>query len=252
MLEVRGLHASINGTEILKGVDLTVSAGETHAIMGPNGSGKSTLAYVLAGRPGYEVTQGNVIFDGKDLMAMSIEDRARLGIFLSFQNPIEIPGVRLDHFLRAGYNEITKASGGEELDVLKFDRLIKEKVSVVDMDYAMTKRSVNEGFSGGERKRSEILQMTILEPRLALLDEIDSGLDIDALRDVAEAVNSCRSSDRALVIVTHYQRLLDYIIPDKVHVLVDGRFVAEGGKELALDIEAKGYDWLIEGVEASS
>ena len=251
MLEVHGLHAGVDGTEILTGVDLSVGPGETHAIMGPNGSGKSTLAYVLAGRPGYEVTQGTVTFEGKDLLAMPVEERARAGLFLSFQSPIEIPGVRLDHFLRAGYNEARKAADEPELDVLKFDRLIKEKVGLVDMDYALTKRSVNQGFSGGERKRNEVLQMAVLEPKLAILDEVDSGLDIDALREVAEAVNSLRAPDRALLLVTHYQRVLNYVVPDRVHVLADGRFVAEGGKELALEIEARGYDWLVEGASAS-
>ncbi len=251
MLEIRDLHAAVGGTEILKGVDLSVGAGETHAIMGPNGSGKSTLAYVLAGRPGYEVTRGTVTFNGEDLLALPVEGRARAGLFLSFQSPIEIPGVRLDHFLRAGYNEARKAVGEPELGVLKFDRLIKDKVGIVDMDYAFTKRFVNAGFSGGERKRNEVLQMAVLEPKLAVLDEVDSGLDIDALREVAEAVNSLRSPDRALVLVTHYQRILSYVVPDKVHVLAGGRFVAEGGKELALEIEANGYDGLIERAGAS-
>ena len=251
MLDIQGLHATVGGTEILKGVDLRVAAGETHAIMGPNGSGKSTLAYVLAGRPGYEVTQGTVTFDGKDMLAMPVEERARAGLFLSFQSPIEIPGVRLDHFLRAGYNETRKATGEAELDVLKFDRLIKEKVGVVNMDYAFTKRFVNQGFSGGERKRNEVLQMAVLEPKLAILDEVDSGLDVDALREVAEGINSLRSPDRALILVTHYQRVLSYVVPDRVHVLAGGRFVAEGGKELALEIEARGYDGLVGGTGAS-
>jgi Fe-S cluster assembly ATP-binding protein len=252
MLDIQGLHATVGGTEILKGVDLRVAAGETHAIMGPNGSGKSTLAYVLAGRPGYEVTQGTVTFDGKDMLAMPVEERARAGLFLSFQSPIEIPGVRLDHFLRAGYNETRKAAGEAEFDVLKFDRLIKEKVGVVNMDYAFTKRFVNQGFSGGERKRNEVLQMAVLEPKLAILDEVDSGLDVDALREVAEGINSLRSPDRALILVTHYQRVLSYVVPDRVHVLAGGRFVAEGGKELALEIESRGYDGLVGGTGASS
>jgi Fe-S cluster assembly ATP-binding protein len=251
MLDIQGLHATVGGTEILKGVDLRVAAGETHAIMGPNGSGKSTLAYVLAGRPGYEVTQGTVTFDGKDMLAMPVEERARAGLFLSFQSPIEIPGVRLDHFLRAGYNETRKAAGEAEFDVLKFDRLIKEKVGVVNMDYAFTKRFVNQGFSGGERKRNEVLQMAVLEPKLAILDEVDSGLDVDALREVAEGINSLRSPDRALILVTHYQRVLSYVVPDRVHVLAGGRFVAEGGKELALEIESRGYDGLVGGTGAS-
>ncbi len=252
MLEVRGLHATVNGAEILRGIDLSVAAGETHAIMGPNGSGKSTLAYVLAGRPGYEVMGGTVTFDGRDLLAMPVEERARAGVFLSFQHPIEIPGVRTDHFLRAGYNERRKADGETELDVLQFDRLLKQKVKVVEMDYRQTKRSVNEGFSGGERKRSEILQMAILEPRLAVLDEVDSGLDVDALRDVADAINSLRTPERSLVLVTHYERILNHVVPNKVHVLMDGRFVAEGGKEMALDIASRGYDWIAERAGVST
>ncbi|MBM3939348.1 MAG: Fe-S cluster assembly ATPase SufC [SAR202 cluster bacterium] len=246
LLEVRDLRASINGVEILKGIDLTVRAGEAHAVMGPNGSGKSTLAYVLAGHPNYEVTGGRVTFDGRDLLAMSTEERARASVFLSFQHPIEIPGVRMDHFLRAGYNELRKAHGEAELDPLKFDRLLRTKVKVVEMNTNMTKRSVNEGFSGGEKKRNEILQMAVMEPKLAILDEVDSGLDVDALRTVSSGINSLRTPDNAIIVVTHYQRLLNYIVPDHVHVLADGRIAASGGKELALKVEAEGYDWLAE------
>ncbi len=250
MLEIRDLHAEVNGVEILKGIDLRVDAGETHAIMGPNGSGKSTLAYVLAGRPGYEVTQGQALYEGEDLLAMPPEDRARKGLFLSFQHPIEIPGVRMDHFLRAGYNEVRKSRGEDEMDVLKFDRLIRNKVKVVEMDPALTKRSVNEGFSGGEKKRNEVLQMAVLEPRLRILDEIDSGLDVDALRSVARGIEELATPQTATIVVTHYQRLLSYLVPDFVHVLMAGRIVRSGGKELAQEIEAKGYDWLGAGAAA--
>ena len=244
LLEVKGLRASVAGVEILRGVDLVVNAGEVHAIMGPNGSGKSTLANVLAGHPQYTVTAGQAVFDGQDLLAMPPEARARAGFFLSFQHPVEISGVRIDHFLRAAFNEQRKARDEEEMDVLKFDRLIKTKVKVVDMEPALTKRAVNEGFSGGEKKRNEILQMATLEPKLAVLDEVDSGLDIDALRSVSRAINELRRPDNALVLVTHYQRVLDYVTPDHVHVLVDGVLAMSGGKELALEIEAKGYDWV--------
>ena len=244
MLEVRGLHAAVNGVEVLRGVDLTVLPGETHAIMGPNGSGKSTLAYVLCGKPGYEVTAGSASFLGQDLLTLPVEERARAGLFLSFQAPGEIHGVRTDHFLRAGYNEVRKARGEAEANVLDFDRLLKTKAKMLDVTERQTKRFVNEGFSGGERKRNEILQMAVLEPKLAILDEVDSGLDVDAMRGVAEAVNTLRTPERALLLVTHYHRVLAYIVPDKVHVLVNGRFAAEGGKEFALEIEAKGYDWL--------
>ena len=242
MLELRGLRAEVAGVEVLKGVDLTVRAGETHAIMGPNGSGKSTLAYVLAGRPGYEVTAGEAVFDGEDLLAMEPEERARKGVFLSFQHPIEIPGVRMDHFLRAGYNELMKSKGGEELDPLKFDRLIRAKVKVVDMDPALTKRSVNEGFSGGEKKRNEILQMAVLEPRLRILDEIDSGLDVDALREVSADIATLATPGCATVVITHYERLLSLLTPDYVHVLIGGRIARSGGSALAAEIESGGYD----------
>tara|TARA_B100000686_G_scaffold342465_1_gene421686 strand:+ start:1132 stop:1896 length:765 start_codon:yes stop_codon:yes gene_type:complete len=252
MLEIKNLHVSIHGIEILKGINLKVGSGETHAIMGPNGSGKSTLAYVLAGKPGYEITKGSVLFEGSDLSTMPVEDRSRAGIFLSFQNPIAIPGVRMDHFIRAGYNQLQKATGKQELDVLKFDKLIKEKAASLEIDYSMTKRFVNDGFSGGERKKNEVLQMAVLEPKLALLDEIDSGLDVDALREVATAVNNMRSQSRSLILVTHYQRLLDHIAPDYVHVLSEGVFIAQGGSQLAKDVELHGYDWLINrGIESS-
>ncbi|MEX2598552.1 MAG: Fe-S cluster assembly ATPase SufC [Dehalococcoidia bacterium] len=252
MLEIRNLHATVDGKEILKGIDLVVNPGETHAVMGPNGSGKSTLAYVLAGRGGYTVTQGSVLFEGEDLLAMEPEDRARKGVFLSFQHPIEIPGVRMDHFLRAGYNEIRKSRGEEEMDVLKFDRLIRNKVKMVEMEAALTKRSVNEGFSGGEKKRNEILQMAVLEPKLRILDEIDSGLDVDALRSVSRGINELSGPETATIVVTHYQRLLDHLVPDQVHVLMDGRIVRSGGKELAHEVEAKGYDWLASGAASGT
>ena len=242
MLEIRDLHASVNDTPILRGVNLTVQPGEVHAVMGPNGSGKSTLAFVLAGRPGYEATQGSVLYEGQDLLEMLPEDRARAGLFLSFQHPVEVPGVRLDQFLRAGFNAVNKSRGLEELDPLKFDRLLRRRVKSVDVDPQMTRRSVNEGFSGGEKKRNEVLQMAVLEPKLAILDEPDSGLDVDALRSVAQSINGLRTSENALLLVTHYQRILNYVVPDRVHVLVNGRIVKSGGKELALEIEANGYD----------
>ena len=247
MLEVRDLHAEVNGVEILKGVDLSVGADETHAIMGPNGSGKSTLAYVLAGRPGYEVTEGSVTFDGEDLLALPAEERARRGLFLSFQHPVEIPGVRMDHFLRAGYNELRKSAGEEQLDPLKFDRLIRSKAKVVEMEPAMTKRAVNEGFSGGEKKRNEVLQMAVLEPRLRILDEIDSGLDVDALREVARGITDLSAPGTSTVLVTHYDRVLSYLEPDHVHVLIDGRIARSGGRALAKEIEERGYDWIEAG-----
>ena len=242
MLEIRGLHASVNDTPILRGVDLTVHAGEVHAVMGPNGSGKSTLAFVLAGRPGYEVTRGTAIYQGEDLLEMAPEGRARAGLFLSFQHPVEVPGVRLDQFLRAGFNALNKSKGLEELDPLKFDRLLRRRVKTVKVDPQMTRRSVNEGFSGGEKKRNEVLQMAVLEPTLAILDEPDSGLDVDALRSVAQSINGLRTPENALLLVTHYQRILNYVVPDRVHVLINGRIVKSGGKELALDIEENGYD----------
>ncbi len=241
MLEIRNLHAGVGGKEILRGVDLTIRAGEVHAIMGPNGSGKSTLAQVLAGRDDYKVTQGEVLFEGNDLLAMAPEDRAREGIFLAFQYPVEIPGLGNSYFLKAAINAIRKHRGLEELDAMDFLALIKQKLKLLDMDQALLNRPVNEGFSGGEKKRNEIFQMAVLEPKLAILDETDSGLDIDALRIVADGVNAMRNKDRAILVVTHYQRLLNYIVPDTVHVLVDGRIVRSGGKELALELEAKGY-----------
>ena len=244
MLEIKNLHAAIGEKEILRGIDLTVNAGEIHAVMGPNGSGKSTLAQVLAGHPGYEVTEGEVLYDGRNLLEMDPEVRAQEGIFLAFQYPIEIPGVTNAYFLRSAFNEIRKAKGMEELDPLEFLDLMEEKVKLVDMDPAMMNRSVNTGFSGGEKKRNEILQMAVLEPRLAILDETDSGLDIDALKVVAHGVNALRRPDNATIVVTHYQRLLNYIVPDYVHVLANGRIVKSGGKELALELEEKGYDWI--------
>ena len=244
MLDIQNLHASVGGNEILRGVNLSVPAGEVHAIMGPNGSGKSTLAHVLAGRPGYEVTKGEVRYKGKDLLAMSPEERAREGVFLAFQYPVEISGVSNVYFLKAAANAIRKHRGQPELDAIDFLALVKEKAKVVAIDESLIKRPVNEGFSGGEKKRNEIFQMAVLDPALAILDETDSGLDIDALRIVAAGVNQLRSPERAMVLVTHYQRLLDYIVPDVVHVLLDGRIVRSGGKDLALELEKKGYEWL--------
>jgi Fe-S cluster assembly ATP-binding protein len=244
MLEIRNLHAAIDGNEILKGINLTVKKGEIHAIMGPNGSGKSTLAKVLAGHPQYEVTAGEVIYEGKNLLELPPDERARAGVFMAFQYPIEVPGVSNAQFLRLAYNEKRKHLGEEELDPLEFKDLLKEKAKVVEMDASFMTRSVNEGFSGGEKKRNEILQMAVLEPKLAVLDETDSGLDIDALRVVASGVNKLLTPDNAIIVVTHYQRLLNYIVPDYVHVLSAGRIAREGGKELALELEAKGYDWI--------
>jgi Fe-S cluster assembly ATP-binding protein len=244
ILEIENLHASANGVAILHGLSLTVNAGEVHAIMGPNGSGKSTLAHVLAGRPGYVATQGRVLYKGKDLLALSPEERAREGVFLAFQYPVEISGVSNVYFLKAALNAIRKHRGQPELDAMDFLALVKEKAKVVDIDDALVKRPVNEGFSGGEKKRNEIFQMAILDPALAILDETDSGLDIDALRTVAAGVNQLKSPQRAMILVTHYQRLLNYIVPDRVHVLLEGRIVKSGGKELALELEAKGYDWV--------
>src|SRR6185503_5267561 len=237
MLEIRNLHAAIDGNEILKGINLTVRKGEVHAIMGPNGSGKSTLAKVLAGHPQYEVTQGEVIYEGRNLLELAPDERAREGIFMAFQYPIEVPGVSNAQFLRLAYNEKQKHLGKEELDPLEFKDLLKERAKVVEMDASFMSRSVNEGFSGGEKKRNEILQMAVLEPKLAVLDETDSGLDIDALRVVAGGVNQLRNAENAVILVTHYQRLLNYIVPDFVHVLSGGRIVKEGGKELALELE---------------
>ncbi len=252
MLEIKNLHAGVNGKEILHGVNLTVNPGEVHAIMGPNGSGKSTLAGVLAGREDYVVTEGEVIYRGKDLLGMAPEERAREGIFLAFQYPVEIPGVTNTYFLKAGLNAIRKHQGLEELDAVEFLGLVKKKMRLVDMDPALLNRPVNEGFSGGEKKRNEIFQMAVLEPMLAILDETDSGLDIDALRIVADGVNKLRSKEHAVVVVTHYQRLLNYIVPDQVHVLVDGRIAKSGGKELAFELEEKGYDWIKDEISAAS
>ena len=250
ILEVRGLKATINEVPILKGLDLTVRAGEVHAIMGPNGSGKSTLAKALAGHPAYTITGGEVLFDGKPLLDLAPEERARAGLFLGFQYPIEVPGVTNSAFLRLAYNTVQGARGKDELDPLEFDDYVQEKLKLLEMDPAFLERSVNEGFSGGEKKRNEILQMAILEPRLAILDEVDSGLDIDALRVVAGGVNSLRRADNAVVLVTHYQRLLNYITPDFVHVMSQGRIVRTGGKELALELETRGYDWVAEAKAA--
>ncbi len=244
MLEIKNLHAGAQGNEILKGISLSVNAGEVHAIMGPNGSGKSTLAGVLAGRETYEVTAGEILYQGKNLLEMDPEERAREGLFLAFQYPVEIPGVSNTYFLKAALNAIRTHRGEEELDALDFLALIKQRMKLVDIDESLLNRPVNVGFSGGEKKRNEIFQMAVLEPRLAILDETDSGLDIDALRIVADGVNKLRRKDNAVVVVTHYQRLLNYIVPDYVHVLVDGRIAKSGGKELALLLEERGYEWV--------
>jgi len=244
MLEIKNLHVKADGKEILRGIDLKVNAGEVHSIMGPNGSGKSTLAQVLAGRESYEITDGEVIYQGKDLLEMAPEDRARQGIFLAFQYPVEIPGVSNTYFLKAALNALRKERGEEEVDAMDFLALIKEKMKLLGMDETLISRPVNEGFSGGEKKRNEIFQMVVLEPKLAILDETDSGLDIDALKIVADGVNSLRSPERSFIVVTHYQRMLNYIVPDAVHVLYEGRIVKSGGKELALELEEKGYTWL--------
>jgi Fe-S cluster assembly ATP-binding protein len=244
MLDIRGLRAKAGDKEILRGIDLHVGAGEVHAIMGPNGSGKSTLAHVLSGRENYEVTGGSVTYQGQDLLALSPEVRAREGIFLAFQYPVEIPGVSTTYFLKAALNAVRKHRGLDELDAMEFLALIKDKTKLVEMDQALINRPLNEGFSGGEKKRNEILQMAILDPTLALLDETDSGLDIDALRIVAGGVNALRGKDRAMIVITHYQRLLEYIVPDFIHVLYDGRIVKSGTKDLALELERKGYDWI--------
>ncbi len=252
ILEVKNLHVSVDEQEILSGVNLTVNAGEVHAIMGPNGSGKSTLASTLAGRADYEVTDGEAVYRGMDLLALEPEERAREGVFLAFQYPMELPGVRAWQFLKAAADAARVHRGEEEYSARDFDGMLREKVKLVEIDPELVRRSVNEGFSGGEKKRNEILQMAILEPTLALLDETDSGLDIDALRIVSDGVNSLRNSENAIVLVTHYQRLLNYITPDRVHVLLDGRIVRSGGPELALELEEKGYDWIKEAVEAGS
>jgi Fe-S cluster assembly ATP-binding protein len=244
MLEVRNLQVQAEGQDILRGIDLTVGAGEVHAIMGPNGSGKSTLARVLAGHPEYEITGGDALFEGRDLLAMDPDERAREGLFMAFQYPVEIAGVNNAYFLKAALNAKRKHQGQPELDAMEFMQLIREKAKVLDIDQGMLSRAVNEGFSGGEKKRNEIFQMALLEPKLAILDETDSGLDIDALKIVASGVNAMRSPERTIIVVTHYQRLLDYIVPDHVHVLSAGRIVKSGGKELALELERKGYGWL--------
>jgi len=254
LLEIRGLEVAIadDGNRILNGVDLTLRAGEVHAIMGPNGSGKSTLAHVLAGRPGYEVTRGQVLYEGKDLLAMKPEERAREGVFLAFQYPVEIPGVSNTYFLRTALNSVRKHRGLPELDAMDFLSLLDEKAKLVEMEEKMLERGVNEGFSGGEKKRNEVLQMAMLDPKLAILDETDSGLDIDALRVAASGVNALRSPGRGMLVITHYQRLLSYIVPDVVHVLADGRIVKTGGKELALELEEKGYAWIGSGASPSA
>src|SRR5213592_4276596 len=241
VLDIKNLHAGIDGKEILHGLNLKVGTGEVHAIMGPNGSGKSTLANVLAGRPRYEVTAGNVTFEGKDLLTMNPEERAREGVFLAMQYPVEIPGVNNIYFLKAAHNAVRKHRGEEELDAMEFLQLAREKMKLVDLDESFMNRGVNEGFSGGEKKRNEIFQMAVLDPKLAILDETDSGLDIDALKIVANGVNTLRTGDRAMIVITHYQRLLNYIVPDRVHVISNGRIVKSGGRELALELEQKGY-----------
>jgi Fe-S cluster assembly ATP-binding protein len=246
MLEIRDLRATVGDKEILKGISLSIGSGEVHAIMGPNGSGKSTLAQVLAGNPAYEVTGGQMIYEGRELAELAPEERAQAGVFLAFQYPIEIPGVSNAYFLRSAYNEIRKARGEDEVDPMEFVGIVEQKLKLVDMNPDMLQRSVNMGFSGGEKKRNEILQLAVLEPKLAILDETDSGLDIDALRTVADGVNKLRDRNRSFIVVTHYQRLLNYIVPDHVHVLAGGRIVKSGGKELALELEARGYDWLVE------
>ena len=252
MLEVRNLHASVGEVEILRGVDLRVNAGEVHAVMGPNGSGKSTFANVLAGRPDYTVTRGEILFEGRDIRSMEPEARAREGIFLAFQYPVELPGVRSWQFLKSAVDAVRTHRGEEEMSVRAFDRLLRDKMQMVEIDPELTRRSVNEGFSGGEKKRNEVLQMALLEPKLAILDETDSGLDIDAVRIVANGVNQLKTPSNAMVLVTHYQRILDYITPDFVHVLLEGRIVRSGGRDLALELEEKGYDWIREAVESGA
>jgi Fe-S cluster assembly ATP-binding protein len=246
MLQIKNLHVNVDGSEILRGIDLEVPTGEVHAIMGPNGSGKSTLARVLAGHEAYTVTAGEIVFDGKNLLEMDPEERAREGVFMAFQYPVEIPGVSNTYFLKAALNAVRKHRGLPEMDAMEFLTLVRQRMKLVQMEDSLLHRPVNEGFSGGEKKRNEIFHMAVLEPRLAVLDETDSGLDIDALRIVADGVNALRRADRSFLVITHYQRLLNYIVPDRVHVLVDGRIVRSGGKELALELEAKGYAWLEE------
>jgi Fe-S cluster assembly ATP-binding protein len=250
MLRIKNLHASVNGKEILRGFDLSIGAGEVHSIMGPNGSGKSTLAQVLAGKESYEITAGEISYDGENLLELDADERARKGVFMAFQYPVEIPGVSTLEFLKAAYNALREERGEPEVDALDFLNLVKKRLGVVKMDDSFLRRGVNEGFSGGEKKRHEIFQMAVLEPKLAILDETDSGLDIDALRIVADGINALRAPDRAFLVITHYQRLLEYVKPDFVHVLVDGRIVKSGGKELALTLEEKGYAWLEAGAGA--
>jgi len=252
LIEIRNLHATAGGEPVLRGVDLSVGSGEVHAVMGPNGSGKSTLAHVLSGKPGYEETEGEVIFDGVDLLALEPEERAWRGVFLAFQYPVEIPGVSNMYFLKQALNAVRRHRGEEELDAIEFLELTRAKMKSVEMSEALMNRAVNEGFSGGEKKRNEVLQMAVIEPRLCILDETDSGLDIDALRIVAGGVNALRSPERSMLVITHYQRLLDYIVPDRVHVLVEGRIVHSGGRELALDLEARGYAWAVPGGDATT
>jgi Fe-S cluster assembly ATP-binding protein len=252
MLEIRNLHASVDGKEILRGLDLSVGPGEVHAIMGPNGSGKSTLAHVLAGKPGYEVTAGEVLYEGRNLLELSPEDRACAGVFLAFQYPVEIPGVSNSYFLKAALNAIRKSRGEEELDAIDFLTLIREKARLVEMNEELLNRSVNEGFSGGEKKRNEILQMAVLDPKLAILDETDSGLDIDALRIVANGVNTLRSEKHSVIVVTHYQRLLNYLVPDFTHVLVNGRIARSGDRTLAEQLEERGYGWIEQEAAAAA
>ena len=249
LIKIEDLHASIQGTKILKGLNLSINAGEIHAIMGPNGSGKSTLSKILVGYPGYEITQGKILYNGEDILDWEPEERANKGMFLAFQYPVEIPGVNNASFLRLAYNAKQKSYGQQELDPLEFEDFLKEKLKLLQMDAEFTQRAVNEGFSGGEKKRNEILQMAVLDPKLAILDETDSGLDIDSLRIVSDAVNALRRPDNAFVLVTHYQRLLDHIQPDFIHVLYDGRIIKSGDKSLALELEERGYDWLIEAAE---